>query len=134
WHGWKGLPIETRSGNAAKPDATWSGFTGLDRPHATAEGGVGQVGSPSARYVQYRVTFDAPDGKLGAVSLAYLPQNQRARITELGTAEGGGTGTFGGTTSGSSLGGSTTTASPAARAHSSIQKLRWKVENPDGDE
>ena len=43
-----------------------------------------------ARYVQYRVTFDAPEARLGAVTLAYLPQNQRARITELGTADSGG--------------------------------------------
>ena len=56
----------------------------LEKPRPTAEGGVGQVASPPARYVQYRATFGAAEGRLAAVTLAYLPQNQRARITELG--------------------------------------------------
>ena len=33
--------------------------------------------------------FGAPEGRLAAVTLAYLPQNQRARITELGLADSG---------------------------------------------
>src|SRR5665213_264976 len=83
WRGAHGLGVETRSGNTARPDPTWSAFAGLDRPRATSDGGVGLVASPAARYVQYRVTFGAPDARLDAVTLAYLAQNQRARITEL---------------------------------------------------
>ncbi len=90
WHGTHALAIESRSGNTAKPDATWSGFAGLEKPRGTSDGGVGQVGSPAARYVQYRVTFPGADARLGAVTLAYLPQNQRARITELTAGDGGG--------------------------------------------
>ena len=86
WHGSHDVSIESRSGNTAKPDPTWTGFAALERPRPTAEGGVGQVASPPARYVQYRASFGAPDGRLAAVTLAYLPQNQRARITELGAA------------------------------------------------
>jgi len=131
WHGSHGLAIESRSGNTAKPDATWSGFAALERSRATAEGGVGQIASPPARYVQYRVTFDGPEARLGAVTLAYLPQNQRARITELGTADSAAAAPAGGT-----LGTLATGTSPSAtpRAHQPIVKLRWKVENPDGDE
>lgn len=140
WHGTHGLGVETRSGNTARPDPTWSAFAGLDRTRATAEGGVGLVASPSARYVQYRVTFGATDARLDAVTLAYLGQNQRARITELTVGDGGtppALGMAGG------LGGiplsvaSSAFASPSsipARTHSPIVKLRWKVENPDGDE
>ncbi len=140
WHGTHGLSVETRSGNTARPDPTWSAFAGLDRTRATAEGGVGLVASPSARYVQYRVTFGATDARLDAVTLAYLGQNQRARITELTVGDGGtppALGMAGG------LGGiplsvaSSAFASPSsipARTHSPIVKLRWKVENPDGDE
>ena len=92
WHGTHALAIESRSGNTAKPDATWSGFAALEKPRATSDGGVGQVASPPARYVQYRVTFPAADARLGAVTLAYLPQNQRARITELTAGDSGGAG------------------------------------------
>ena len=89
WHGSHDVTIESRSGNTAKPDTTWTGFAALEKPRPTAEGGVGQVASPPARYVQYRASFGAPDGRLAAVTLAYLPQNQRARITELGPADSG---------------------------------------------
>jgi sugar lactone lactonase YvrE len=131
WHGTHDVAVESRSGNTAKPDATWTGFASLEKPRPTAEGGVGQVASPPARYIQYRATFGAPEGRLAAVTLAYLPQNQRARITELGPADSGGptpaVGGVGGLTT-------STTASAPARAHQPVIKLRWKVENPDGDE
>ena len=52
--------IESRSGNTAKPDTTWTGFAALEKPRPTAEGGVGQVASPPARYVQYRATLRRP--------------------------------------------------------------------------
>jgi outer membrane protein assembly factor BamB len=131
WHGTHDVAIESRSGNTAKPDATWTSFAALEKPRPTQEGGVGQVASPPARYVQYRATFGAPEGRLAAVTLAYLPQNQRARITELGPADGGG--------AAPAIGGlgalTTSSAAPApARAHQPVIKLRWKVENPDGDE
>jgi outer membrane protein assembly factor BamB len=128
WHGTHALAVESRSGNTAKPDATWSGYAALEKTRSTGDGGVGQVASPPARYVQYRVTFPAADARLGAVTLAYLPQNQRARITELTAGDGGG--------APAPAGGLGTLAPPAAaaRAHSAVIKLRWKVENPDGDE
>jgi outer membrane protein assembly factor BamB len=131
WHGTHDVSIESRSGNTAKPDVTWTGFASLEKPHPTAEGGVGQVASPPARYVQYRATFGAPEGRLAAVSLAYLPQNQRARVTEVGTADSGGPAPAAG---GLSLTAAPAAAAAAPRAHQSVIKLRWKVENPDGDE
>jgi outer membrane protein assembly factor BamB len=131
WHGTHDVAIESRSGNTAKPDTTWTGFSPLERAHPTAEGGVGQVASPPARYVQYRATFGAAESRLAAVTLAYLPQNQRARITELGPADSGAPAAPAG-----GLGGLSTTSAAAApaRVHQSVLKLRWKVENPDGDE
>jgi outer membrane protein assembly factor BamB len=131
WHGSRDVTIESRSGNTAKPDTTWTSFAALERPRPTAEGGVGQVASPPGRYVQYRASFGAPDGRLAAVTLAYLPQNQRARITELGPADSGAPAPAIG-----ALGAlaATATTPAAARAHQNVIKLRWKVENPDGDE
>ena len=131
WHGSHDVAIESRSGNTAKPDTTWTSFAPLERPRPTAEGGVGQVASPPARYVQYRATFGAPDGRLAAVTLAYLPQNQRARITELGVADSGAPAPAIGALGAGAAG---TPTAAAARAHQTVLKLRWKVENPDGDE
>ncbi len=132
WVGSHGLGVETRSGNTARPDVTWAPFAALDHGHGTADGGAGGVASPPARYVQYRVTFGEGDGKLGQVTLAYLPQNQRARITEITAGDSAPAPVVTGSLS--SL--TTTTAAPssAGRAHNPTIKLRWKVENPDGDE
>ena len=38
WHGSHDVAIESRSGNTAKPDATWTGFTALEKPRPTARG------------------------------------------------------------------------------------------------
>jgi len=125
WRGSSTLTVDTRSGNTAKPDATWSGFQHLADLRPTAHGGTGRLASPPARYVQYRVTLGGANARLDEVSLFYLPQNQRARVTELTIADGG------------AAAGATPAAGSAAaatRVHSPIVKLRWKVENPDGDE
>jgi outer membrane protein assembly factor BamB len=134
WHGTHGLGVATRSGNTAKPDVTWSAFTELDHARATGDGGVGLVGSPAARYVQYRVTFGAPEAHVGQVTLAYLPQNQRARITEIGSGDSAGAAPLssGGALGG--LGGVSLTPAAAARSHSPVIKLHWKVDNLDGDD
>lgn len=126
WHGSKGVSVETRAGNTARPDPSWSGFQHLADIRPGAHGGSGRLTSPSARYVQYRVTLNGADARVDEVSLFYLPQNQRARITEMTVADA----------PASTSGGATpATGTPAPpRAHSSTIKLRWKVENPDGDE
>jgi outer membrane protein assembly factor BamB len=140
WRGAHGLGVETRSGNTARPDPTWSAFAGLDRPRATADGGVGLVASPAARYVQYRVTFGAPEARLDAVTLTYLAQNQRARITELTVGDAapppasGAANSFAGLSLSTPLSTSFSSAAATARAHSPVVKLRWKADNPDGDE
>ena len=123
WHGSKGVSIETRSGITAKPDEAWSAFQRLGDARASEGGGAGQVASPAARYVQYRVTLAGDAARLGDLTLAYLPQNQRARVTEFtwsdGTAAGGVAPAAG---------------TPVVHAHATVLKLRWKVENLDGDE
>jgi hypothetical protein len=123
WHGSRELSVETRSGNTARPDPTWSSFQHLTEARPTAQGGVGQLASPPARYVQYRATLGRSDARLAEVSLYYVPQNQRARVTELTFADA----------AGATVTGTTASAAPA-RAHSAVIKLRWKVENTDADE
>jgi len=134
WQG-AGVTFETRSGNTAKPDAGWNGWQALAARRADktnghdareADGGAGAVDSPPARYLQYRATLAAATARLRGVTVFYLPQNQRARITELTLADSAPPVSTTTTT--------TTTAAPARAAHSATLKLRWKVENPDGDD
>jgi hypothetical protein len=126
WHGAKGLSIETRAGNTAKPDASWTGWKRLERLQVGGDGGAGHVSSPPARYLQYRVALGGPAGRLRDVSVHYVPQNQRARVTELTLADA--------PTSGVATAAAASSSAGAARVHSPVLKLRWKVENPDGDD
>jgi len=123
WHGAKGVTIETRSGITAKPDDAWSAFAHLADVRAGADGGAGQVASPPARYVQYRVTLAGDSARLTDLTLAYLPQNQRARVTEFTASDGTAAG-----------GAPPAPGTPVVHAHATVLKLRWKVDNLDGDE
>ncbi len=100
-----GFAWESRTGNGDLPDATWSAWEPLD-----ADAGVR---SPRGRYAQVRARFPTTgDAVLRAVTAFYLPENQRAVLTEL------------------------TAAAPetkAGDARSTALKLAWKVENPDND-
>lgn len=146
WQG-TGASFDARSGNTAKPDAAWSPWKALEGKTAEkpagagrsatpgtleSTGGTGTIGSPAARYVQYRATIAGSKGRLRGVTVYYLPQNQRARITELTVGDAIGAGTV----SGLSLGASSAVTGGAAPRppRSTILKLRWKVENADGDE
>ena len=120
WIGSKNLQFETRSGNTAKPDRSWTGWKKLEGVAWLGDEGEGRITSPPSRYVQYRAGLPDPDSTLKEVSLFYLPQNQRPRVTDMFLAE---------PASGAPGGGA---VSPA-RAHSPTLKLRWKVENPDSD-
>src|SRR5262249_44222754 len=112
----------TRSGNTQKPDATWSAWQTLGSPENKADGGSGRVQSPSGRFVQLKARLTGPKSVLRDATLYFVAQNQRARIAEIQTGD-----------------------EPAAsrklvslqrspRAHSSLVRLRWKIENPDDDE
>ncbi|HEX4404236.1 MAG TPA: hypothetical protein VH560_05375 [Polyangia bacterium] len=123
WHGSKGVSIETRSGITAKPDGAWSAFQRLGEARASGDGGAGQIASPAARYVQYRVTLANDGARLTDLTLAYLPQNQRARVTEFTASDGT-----------AAAGTPPVAGTPVVHAHATVVKLRWKIENLDGDE
>jgi outer membrane protein assembly factor BamB len=146
WQG-TGVAFEARSGNTAKPDSAWSPWKALEgktveaptgarpSPGAAAPevtGGSGTIASPAARYVQYRATIAGSKGRLRGVTVYYLPQNQRARITELTVGDATSAGSAAGLSLGSTS--SVTGGSTPRPPRSTILKLRWKVENPDGDD
>ena len=59
------LAFESRSGNTARPDATWSVWQSLNGNN---------IQSPAARYIQWRFRSDR-DFSLQSVALNYLPRN-----------------------------------------------------------
>jgi sugar lactone lactonase YvrE len=111
WRASGEVSMETRSGNTEKPDATWSAWSA---PLSAA----GPVRSPAARYLQIRAKITNPNTALFAVTAYYLRDNQRAVIESLGVEVRGADKDKDGA------------APPKA---SSVYKLTWKVENPDGD-
>ena len=129
WTGSRDVLIETRSGNTGKPDGKWSTFERLEPVAQHGRENAGQVRSPAARYLQYRATLPSRASTLQDISLYYLPHNQRARVTEVTLGDS--------PVVAPTATATTASASPTptpARAHSPILKLRWKAENPDGDE
>jgi hypothetical protein len=129
WTGSPNLTLETRSGNTGKPDSSWSAYRRIDGVAHHDGQSSGAIRSPGARYLQYRATLPVRDSVLRDISLYYLPHNQRARVTEvyLGDAPAA-------TPPAASGAATATTTSGSSRSHTSTLKLRWKVENPDGDE
>ncbi|MBI5478523.1 MAG: PQQ-like beta-propeller repeat protein [Deltaproteobacteria bacterium] len=129
WSGAGKITFETRTGNTAKPDKTWSGWGKLDGVVNLGEIGSGRVRTGDARYLQWRVSFGTERAVLRHLTVYYLQQNQRPRLTEVtigdAVAAPGGFGGFGG-----GFG-----AAPGAvrPPKSTLVKIRWKVENPDGD-
>jgi sugar lactone lactonase YvrE len=77
WRGTGRFTFQTRSGNTKEPGDTWSDWSkDLKAP--------GRVSSPPARFIQIRAKFQgAPLAELRAVELYYLPQNQRARVSNV---------------------------------------------------
>ncbi len=116
--------IETRSGNLAKPDASWSPWQPLLDPatQTSTSEQTGRIASPAARYLQVRAGL-AERSVLRDFSFYYQPLNQRPRLTEVTVGEDG---------SGRVARGVRPTS--PLRPRSSLIKIRWKTENPDEDE
>jgi hypothetical protein len=81
WEARGPVTLATRSGNTEKPDDSWSEWS---RPYTRAEGEL--IGSPAARFIQWRATFTKPatgipPPSLTAVTVAYLTANSRPVVT-----------------------------------------------------
>lgn len=62
--------LQTRSGNSARPDKTWSDWSA---PLTDSQNSL--IRSPNARYIQWRASLEGPSAAIENVSIAYLPQN-----------------------------------------------------------
>lgn len=82
WEGTAGVELFTRSGNTERPDESWSEWAG---PYRQDSGD--QVSSPTARFLQWRAVLTrsdaAPAPALSAVTVAYLPRNNRPVVSSL---------------------------------------------------
>ena len=66
-----GLSFRTRTGNAARPDSTWSPWSA-----PLTDGTNALIQSPSARFIQWRAEWPAGSAAaINAVDVPYLPQN-----------------------------------------------------------
>ncbi|QQS48627.1 MAG: hypothetical protein IPM66_08390 [Acidobacteriota bacterium] len=70
WVGEGAIEFQTRSGNTAKPDSTWSDWSAVGSDAAA-------ISSPSARFLQWRANLKAGgrEPKLREVTVSYLPRN-----------------------------------------------------------
>jgi sugar lactone lactonase YvrE len=138
------LEFFTRSGNSERPDPTWSDWAG---PYRDPNGSP--IGSPVARYVQWKAVFRASGStgpKLDDVTLSYLNQNLPPQIRFLNVSTAGertnpagsssaslGTGTtisVGSQTSGS-YGSGTSAGGTAGKIPLT---LNWQAEDPNSDQ
>ncbi len=76
------IGFETRSGNLSRPQSNWSPWTKVP----VSELG-GQIESPPARFLQYRLTFTASEThespELSVVDIAYLPRNAAPKVHQV---------------------------------------------------
>jgi hypothetical protein len=75
------VTVQTRSGDASTPDATWSDWSA---PYSRAEGDP--VTSVEARFLQVKVTLTTAGGRspiVESVSAAYLQRNLRPRLASI---------------------------------------------------
>jgi outer membrane protein assembly factor BamB len=107
WRGRGKLAFQTRSGNTEKPGIGWGEWSS-----ALAE--PGPIRSPAARFLQIRARLQPRDeSELYAVQAYYLPANQSATSKEISVKPA--------------------PARSGEDGASSLYKLEWKTDNPDGD-
>jgi len=116
------VKLETRSGNTAKPGVGWSEWQAPSQIGKLGGGNEGgKIGSPAGRYLQFRVALEDEAARVRRVTSYYVPQNQPTTVTDISVEPA----------SKESL---PTLKDSAAKPRSPILKIKWKIENPDGDD
>jgi hypothetical protein len=119
WRGTGALEVATRSGETATPDSAWSGWSS-----PIAEGAPAQ--SPAGRFVQVRARLNGPDATIADVKLAFVTENLRAVVTEVGARDKA-------SAAHDPKDGLPSSGSEPPK-HDSVVHVTWKVDNPDNDE
>ena len=114
--------IETRSGNTAKPGVGWSEWqapAGVGKLGGGNEGG--KIASPPGRYLQFRAALEDDTARVRRVMAYYVPQNLATAVQEV-TIE---------PATKESL---PTLKDSAGKPRSPVLRIKWKIDNPDGDD
>jgi hypothetical protein len=136
------VQLETRSGNSARPDKTWSDWS---EPLTNAQDSL--IRSPNARFIQWRASLDGSGATIENVSVAYLPQNNPPVVRSISVTMQ--------PNSGAALKSAASSTSPAysitvtdtgetstpagtptqALSHGSASQVQitWQADDPDGD-
>ena len=147
WGG-EGVALRTRSGNALRPDRTWSDWS------APMMGSAGsQVTSPNARYIEWKAELTGANASLASVGVSYLPQNSApvvrsilvlTQVSSAPAAKPSSLGTNGAATAAYSItvtdtgdsGPATSTGTPTqtlSRAAAQQLLVTWQADDPEGD-
>jgi len=142
------MVFRTRSGNSARPDRTWSEWSGpLTNPAGSP------ISSPDARYIKWKAELAGTNGAtpiLNSVTLAYLPQNSPPVVKSINVvtqsapapqatraANANSSSAFSVTVSDTGESSSFTSAGTPTqtlpRAASQQISVTWQAEDPDGD-
>ncbi|MDA0206709.1 MAG: hypothetical protein O2795_15340 [Acidobacteria bacterium] len=135
------VTIQTRSGNTARPDKTWSDWSAVTD---------GAIASPAARYLQWAADFTAADQTLDTVRVAYLPANAKPVISSVSVSAEASSATSSSTPSaapsnpytitvtadGSSSGSSAANSDSSTASGGRGEQLRvsWQASDLDGDD
>jgi hypothetical protein len=115
------VKLETRTGNTAKPGVGWSEWA-LPAQIGKLGGGSesGKIANPPGRYLQFRLALEDDPARVRRVMAYYVPQNLPTQVQEVTVEPTKDT--------------LPTLKDSAAKPRSPIIKVKWKIENPDGDE
>ncbi|MDQ2844586.1 MAG: hypothetical protein M3Y72_26775 [Acidobacteriota bacterium] len=147
WHGTgSGVVFRTRTGFAARPDATWSPWSAPITSSADS-----LIKSPPARFVQFRAEWPAgSDARLNTIEVPYLAQNSAPVVRSISVSSIAGTNAAktGGTAPAASSAYSITVtdtgdapaASPSSSGSQIVSRLQatqtqisWQADDPDSD-
>ncbi|MBV8808493.1 MAG: hypothetical protein JO033_07445 [Acidobacteriaceae bacterium] len=149
WRGTgSGVLFRTRSGNAARPDSTWSNWSSPLTDPANA-----LISSPPARFVQWRAEWPAGSkAMLDDVTISFLPQNNPPSVhsitvssivssnpvkTSAPSSSSASTGAYSVTVTdtGTQPAASTATATTqnVSRLQTTQTQISWQADDPDGD-
>ena len=141
-----GVVFRTRSGNSARPDATWSKWSA-----PLEESGRDLIASPAARFVQWRGEWHSDStASISNVSLPFLPQNSPPVIRSVTVSSIIGTNPAKASASTSSASSAysitvtdtgeapaASTGSTASQSASRLQatqtQISWQADDPDSD-
>jgi hypothetical protein len=140
-----GIHFQTRTGNSARPDTTWSPWS------EPAPGKGNLIASPVARFIQWRAEWPAGNtAQLDTVDVPFLPQNGPPAVhsitvtSVMGTSPQKGAAASSTSTAAYSITvtdtGEAPAASSATSASQSVSRLQttqtqisWQADDPDGD-